>query len=184
MAIINKATDYHAKSDDLFFFDTNIWMFLFAPIAEIESKKQNIYGTLLKDIQSANAKIKISSLIISEFINASLKLCFRQWQDANNNYKTTYKKDFKGTEEYYDAVEDAKNNAISILKITNKIPDGFLSVDIEKIFSDIEDKDFNDAYYLEICKINKLKLVTDDIDLLSSGDYNIEIITERKYVKS
>ena len=72
-----------------------------------------------------------------------------------------------------------KDNIKVILGITQKITDGFISVNLDKIISDIIDRDFNDAYYIEMCKINKLKLVTDDSDLLSSTD-DIEIITERK----
>jgi pilT-like protein len=182
MATLSKASVYTVAPTDSFFFDTNIWMLLFAPIANVNYHRQNVYGTLLRNIQNSNAKIKINSLVVSEFINAYLKLSFKLWQDASGNYSTEYKKDFKGTEEYLEAVEEAKDNIKAILGITQKIADGFISVNLDKIISDIIDRDFNDAYYIEMCKINKLKLVTDDSDLLSSTD-DIEIITERKLYK-
>lgn len=184
MATLNKATGYKVSPNDLFFFDTNIWIFLFAPIAKVDYQKQNIYGTLLKDIQQANAKIKVSSLIISEFTNAYLRICFGQWKEQKikenrEKYKDAkYKEHFRKTQEYKDAVEEAKNNALAILGLANKISDGFLSIDIEAILSDMEDKDFNDSYYLRLCQINRLKLVTDDGDLLSTKE-NIEIIIDR-----
>lgn len=184
MATLNKATGYKVSQSDLFFFDTNIWIFLFGPIAKVNYQKQNIYGTLLKDIQQANAKIKVSSLIISEFTNAYLRICFSQWKEQKikenpEKYKEVkYKEHFRKTQEYNDAVEEAENNTSTILDLASKISDGFLSLDIKAILSDMEDKDFNDSYYLKLCQINRLKLVTDDGDLLSTKE-NIEIIIDR-----
>lgn len=178
MATISKVDHYKVSSADVYFFDTNIWILLFAPIANTNLHKQEVYGNLLREIQQAKAKIKISSLVISEFMNACLKLRFNQWKDFCDKEAANYKRDFKGTSDYLSALEEVKGNTSIILRMVNRMPDGFISVDMDKILAEIEDKDFNDAYYIEICRMNKIKIVTDDADLLSAkGD--VEIITDR-----
>ena len=46
MATLSKASVYTVAPTDSFFFDTNIWMLLFAPIANVNYHRQNIYVTI------------------------------------------------------------------------------------------------------------------------------------------
>ena len=68
--------DYSVKSGDVFFFDTNVWMAIFGPLAGTRKAKQRGYSNLLRDIQSARASIFVSSLVLAEYVNACLQIAF------------------------------------------------------------------------------------------------------------
>ena len=90
MAKVSYIKNYKVKSSDCFFFDNNIWMFLFAPIADYNIRKQRAYSRFLREIQSAGATIFISSLILSEYINRCLRISYGQWKDRNQSANTDY----------------------------------------------------------------------------------------------
>lgn len=85
---------------DKYFFDTNVWMFLFAPLASSKFYKQKTYSSLLKEIMSRNATIWINSLVVAEYVNAVLKLEFKQWMKRNKLTNADFKHDFRPTNEY------------------------------------------------------------------------------------
>lgn len=176
MANVIKIKDYEVKSSDVFFFDNNVWMFLFASIANAEAKKQKAYSGLLSQIQSVNASIFVSSLVISEYMNRCLRLSHKQWEKRTGQFGTDYKGNFKKTSDYKEAVETIKAEVCNILNLCDKTPDNFNAINLNDIFNKVEVCDFNDAYYVEMCKLGKYKLVTDDSDILSVPD-KIDVIT-------
>lgn len=176
MANVVKIKDYKVKSGDSFFFDNNVWMFLFASIAGVGGPKQKAYSRLLSDIRIANASIFISSLVISEYINRCLKLSHKQWEKRTQQIGTDYKRNYKTTVDYKEAVKTIKAEVSTILSLCLKTPDNFNAIELDDIFNKINDCDFNDAYYVEMCKLGKYKLVTDDSDMFSLPD-KIEVIT-------
>ena len=176
MANVIKIKDYRVKSGDTFFFDNNVWMFLFASIASAKDSKQKAYSTLLSDIQTAKASIFVSSLVISEYMNRCLRLSHKQWEKRTNQIGTDYKKDYKITSDFKEAVKTIKAEIDIILNLCDKTPDNFNAIELNEIFNKIKACDFNDAYYVEMCKLGKYKLVTDDSDILSVPD-KIEVIT-------
>ncbi len=181
MAKIYKIGQYKVKSDDIFFFDCNVWVFLFASIAGSNKRKQEVYSKLLKEINTAKATIFTSSLVISEFVNVCLRLEFNLWKDQHGNISNlNFKKDFRPTSEFQDAYAATKEQVSNILSLSERWPDDFNSIDISKILNS-PTTDFNDAYYMHLCTrkpMNKAKIVTDDHDIINNkaiGD--IEIIT-------
>lgn len=176
MARINKIKDYEVKSGDIFFFDNNIWMFIFAQIANSNHPKQQIYSKFLRDVQSARASIFVSSLILSEYINRSMRLGFEQWKESTQNFAADYKKDYRNTDDYKETLEVVKSEVKEIIKLCDKMPDNFNAINEDIVFKNMDQCDFNDAYYAEMCKIDNLKLVTDDADLKNISTA-IDIIT-------
>ena len=86
---------------DNFFFDNNIWIFLFCPIGNHDKNKQKIYSSFLQSVRQANATIWINSLVISEFANVSIKLDYNLWKknevkqvsfETDLDYKRAYRK--------------------------------------------------------------------------------------------
>lgn len=177
MAKLNDVKKHQVKSGDNYFFDNNIWIFLFAPIANSNKNKQQTYSSLLSSIQTAKATIFISSLVIAEFANFCLRLSFKQWKEKNGKYDADYKKDYIPTTHYKDAVEDVKSNIEAIQKITEKRPDDFNALEMKKILKHTSNIDFNDSYYAEFCALNKLKIVTDDKDFGKLAIDKLEVIT-------
>lgn len=177
MVKISKIGTYDVKSGESYFFDNNVWMLLFSPIANSREQSQRKYSNLLSEIQSRGGMIFISSLVLSEYINRNLRLSFKIWKDKTGNFNADYKRDYRPTQEYRDDVKAVESQVQDILKITVRRPDDFNALDIERILKDMSDSDFNDEYYIQLCKLGNLKLVTDDSDMLKTS-YDIEIITQ------
>lgn len=176
MANVSKIRDYKVTSGDCFFFDNNIWMYLFASIAGANSQKQKVYSSFLREIQSARATIFISSLILSEYTNRCLRLSFGQWVERNALIGVEYKRDYRGTDDFKASVETIEEEIKAIMALCEKTPDNFNAINLDDVLKNMNSCDFNDSYYIELCKIGKFKLVTDDADMLSISD-KIEIIT-------
>lgn len=178
-ANVYKIKDYEVKTGGSYFFDNNVWMLLFANIAGAHLDKQRKYSNLLNDIRNRNCTIFISSLILSEYINRSLRLHFDQWIVAEGRIKsfTDFKKDYRCTKDYYSSLKTTISEVDDILQISERRPDDFNSIRIGDILNNMTtESDFNDSYYVELCHRNNLILVTDDKDLINTQK-NINIVT-------
>lgn len=167
MAKVERIKDFEVKSGDCFFFDNNVWMILFSPISGAKEKQQKIYSKLLRNIQSARATIFINSLIVSEYINRSLKLNYAFWRDRefkSGNRLVDYKKDFRPSKDFEIAQEEAYQEMSVILSLAHRKPDDFNALDLGRIMK-AKGMDFNDAYYADFCRLNRLIFVSDDKDL-------------------
>lgn len=167
MAKVEKIRDFKVRSGDNFFFDNNVWMFLFSPICGTKAYQQKAYSNLLKTIQATRATIFINSLIVSEYINRSLRLNYSLWRDRefkSGNRFTDYKHHFRPTDDFKIAQKEAYDEMSDILSIALRKPDDFNALKLDEVIQ-AEGMDFNDAYYANFCKLNRLILVTDDHDL-------------------
>ncbi len=171
---INK---YNPTSSDHLFFDNNVWMFMFGPLANYSQKQQRIYSSFLNRAVSSKSTIYVNSLVLSEFANAFLRLDFEQWKKINNMPLAKFKKDYISTSQYKATVSAIISAIKNILAIADKKPDDFHIVNLDLVFSNFSSIDFNDCYFVEFCKNNSLKLVTDDKDFQKIADPNLTIIT-------
>lgn len=162
-----------------YIFDTNIWVYIFAPIAQSNKYKQRVYSRLLSDILSRQATIWINSLILSEYVNVMLKLAFKQWMSNNNLLNANFKRDFRPQKEYRDALSDVKCQVLSILGLCERRPDDFNRIDINGIIDSIGivSYDYGDAILVDVCKCHReINLVTDDSDITCT-DLPFTVIT-------
>ena len=176
MAKGERMDSYEVKSGESYFFDNNVWMLLFSPIANSRLQSQRKYSKLLSEIRSRGGMIFISSLILSEYVNSNLRFSFNLWKKTSGNVMADYKKDYRPTQEYRDEVAAVELQVREILKITERKPDDFNAISIDGVLKKMANSDFNDEYYIRLCELNNLKLVTDDTDILST-QRNVEIIT-------
>lgn len=158
--------DYEIKEGDTFFFDNNIWMYIFCPIGNHGGKRQRIYSKFLKYILSRKRHIYINSLILSEFANRYLKMDF----DICNNTQTpqifkNFKKDYVGSDQFKKTVSDIKKYLTQIIKICQRSSDEFNAINIDEIFKLFEKIGFNDSYYLFLSNKKNWIIVSDDSDL-------------------
>lgn len=173
---IHYIKDYSPSSSDVYFLDNNIWMILHCPIAQVKQKQQDAYSQFLSQLITRNCAIFINSLIISEFSNRYLKLDFKLWEGLPENKGKEYKRDYTLTDRYKETVQNIRSSLDTILKICNAGSDEFNSLDINKILSDFGKLDFNDSYYLSLCKKKKWKFVTEDKAIINSPS-EVTIIT-------
>ncbi len=178
MINVCNVVDYNPTSKDVFFFDNNIWMFLFCPIANTQRNKQKKYSNFFKSVNSVRACIWINSLVLSEFCNAWLQIEFKKWRQLPDNaFQNNFKKDFVPSDAYKKVITDIINTVRQIVSFTEKASDNFNAVNLEKIYSELNNCDFNDSYYLELARLNNWKIVTDDTDLFKNNSLNVEILT-------
>ncbi len=168
MAQLIDITKYSPKTSENYFFDNNIWMYLFCPIASYEQRKQNIYSDFLEKLLSNNHTIFINSMILSEFANSYLRLDFKLWKDETKNLHADYKKDFVGTARFTETVKGVKSEINKILKIALKGSDEFNSINLTNVLNEFGKSDFNDCYFLELARQKNYKIVSDDRDLQNS----------------
>jgi|WetSurMetagenome_2_1015567.scaffolds.fasta_scaffold441942_2 hypothetical protein len=178
MTKINDITKYKSSSTDVFFFDNNVWMFLFCPIVDYEKSKQRKYTSFFDDVNTAKSCIWINSLVLSEFCNAWLRIAYNNWKKKpENTGKIDYKKNFVGSQTYNDSIKEIKLTLQTILKKAERATDDFNAIDLDHIFTELDNCDFNDSYYLELASRKKWKIVTDDADLFKNTKLDVEIIT-------
>lgn len=172
-----KIKDYEVSPTDSYVFDTNVWIFIFGPIAGSNLKQQMQYAQLFQDIQSRGATIFITSLIISEFINAVLRINFANWKIQEDNVNADFKHDYRPTAHYKNALAEIKENVKIILNHTQKRNDDFREMSFISLHRFLDNNcDYNDAYLLKYCIENKLHIVSDDKDI-TQQDVAIKVIT-------
>ena len=172
-----KISKYTVGPTEEFFFDTNIWMFIFAPIAGSQPNKQKIYSAFFREIISRGATIWINSQVVAEYINKCLHIEFDQWKDRTQNYGADFKLNFRPTPDYLSALKDAKSNISAILQKSVKQSDSFSSIDVNSIIESMGSSlDYGDAIIVDLCKRNKYKLVTDDGDM-TKNEFSFDVIT-------
>ncbi|MEC5167457.1 putative nucleic acid-binding protein [Flavobacterium sp. PL11] len=171
---IFQANNFDVKANQSFFFDNNIWMFLYCPIANFNASKQQTISTLFENILSRNGAIIVNSLIISEFCNAYLRLDFNLWKGENQKPTANFKNDYFSTNRAIETREDIANTVKnSILKISEKHPDSFNAINFDSIFKTYELIDYNDAMIYSECKNKNWILVSDDADFTKFDDITI-----------
>lgn len=178
--MVHLAKDYRITSSDTFFFDNNIWMFLYSPIGNYSINKQRDYGNLLDYIRNRERPIFINSLVLSEFSNACLRKEFEIWKELNKKYSASYKDDFLKSDKYKDVIISIQASIKAILSVATTGNDNYNAIDINQVFAEMDKCDFNDAYYLKYCSLQKYIMVTDDADLYANNKSGIAIITYKK----
>lgn len=172
-----KISQYTVGPNEEFFFDTNVWMFIMAPLAASKQNKQTSYSGLLREIVSRGATIWINSQVVAEYINKCLRMEFDQWKDRTQSYGAEFKRDFRPTPEYLSALNNAKSQISAILQRSERHPDDFHNIDIDAIVASMGSScDYGDAIIIDLCKRKKFKLVTDDGDMTKS-DFPFTVIT-------
>ena len=169
-------SDYTPKFTDTFFFDNNIWMFLFCPIGSHNQRKQSIYSAFLDVLIQRRATILVNSLVISEFTNASLRLDYNLW-NRETGVNHDFKKDYVGSDRYSETVDEIKAALNNIFKLSQRVPDDFNAINISAIQGHLENIDFNDSYYIEQAAMKNWIIVTDDRDFRNYKGHNSTILT-------
>ena len=165
MAVI-KLADHTPNQTYSYLFDTNVWLYIFGPVAGSNARKQRLYSELLNTIISRKGTIFITSLVIAEYVNRVLRLGQKQWNMMNGYRQSDFKHDYRPSEHYKETLEDAIAQVNEILKITTKRPDDFNTIDITSVLRSMSQSlDYNDSYLVKCCEVGGMKLVTDDKDM-------------------
>jgi predicted nucleic acid-binding protein len=177
MTKVLNISNYQPKSSDVFFFDNNVWMYLFCPLANAKKEQQKKYSDFYKMVNIVSACVWINSLVLSEFCNAWLRIEFKNWKAKNKTFNADFKKDFVKSKSYLETIEEIKVALNKIRNNTEKTNDEFNSINFSNILTELENCDFNDSYYLEQARQKNWKIVTHDSDFFKNNKLKVEIIT-------
>ena len=116
-------------------------------------------------------------MVLSEFSNRYLRMDFEQWKKDTGNYNAEFKNEYVGGQRYTDTVDEIKNHINTIMKLCERSTDNFNAIDLSNVFKHFHQIDFNDSYYIELAKLSKWKIVTDDQDFITYTGHDLEVIT-------
>jgi predicted nucleic acid-binding protein len=168
---ITKLKDHNVNYRNSYFFDANIWLFIYGTIGNYQvKKKQEKYSNLFSEIGNRDSIIYINSMVLSEIANVLLRKEFNICKDKINNPNLHFKREFPKTEEYKFAIENNKIILESILNnnFVEKKSDDFNALDFNVIIESYGENDFNDTYLSEFCILNNYFFVSDDGDFENS----------------
>ena len=169
--------DHEVSPSYAYLFDTNVWLFLYGPIAGTSSGKQKVYSELLNDVTSRGATVYTTALVLSEFINRYLRIAFESWKQQQKDGSLQFKKDFRPTQEYRDQLALACFSVREILKVAEKYPDNFNATDVPRMLDRLSPAcDYNDMYLVTSCEQGGFKMVSDDKDF-EEVDSKVAFIT-------
>ena len=176
--MISLISDYRVKSGEEFLVDTNVWLFLFAPIGLLKRDKQQAYSGFVEYIRSNKGVIILPAAILSEIANRLFGDAYAEWsKNPANAGMTDRKKYFIPSAAYKNYLAFVRSVFESILQIARKFPDDFNSIDLRRVIKDMDSCSFADAYYLAYARQKKLTILTDDGDLKRLSDPKQQIVT-------
>ena len=167
---------YVPKHGDKYFFDANIWLYFYCPIGNHKKEIISKYTGFLKKVLSNDTTIYVSSLIVSEVINAWLRLDFNILRRKDASMRD-FKQHYRDSSHYHSAVKDITaifNN--QLLKISTPLDDRATEISMPDVLSGLDKIDFNDSYYHHLAKLDNLLIVTNDADF-AELDTGISILT-------
>jgi len=178
MSNIIAIDSYQPQNKDKFFFDTNIWMYLCCPLGNYERTVIRKYDGFLKKALLVKSSIFVSSLVLSEFFNAYTRLEFNILKGKDPLRYQDLKRDFRRTNDYKRLTVNIKMTVKTrILKVSKRVDDNFSNMDLEELFDNIEQSDFNDNYYHILATIENMKIVTNDYDFGAVRKVSVPILT-------
>lgn len=178
MSIIN-ITEHNPRNNEYYFLDCNVLMYNFYTNGEYASDLIYEYSLIVSKIISAGAKILITDVLLSEFINTYIQTEFHRLARLNGwpGNKRYFKYTFRNTPDYKDILIELKYIIIrQLLPITERINGDFANMSLEHIFNDFTTFDFNDRYYSMCMNRENAYIITNDSDF--SDTENCSIITK------
>lgn len=153
------SNDLYALKDRMFFFDTNVLMYLYYSQGSgwLEAK----YTKLFSSILTAKLQIVIDSNVISEFINAAIRLEYKKTAST-----ITYK-DYRNSENGQNKIQDIYNIMMTMLATFEVVDNVVDKLKIQSLLV-VDSLDFNDKLIENLCARNNYVLITNDIDYKNS----------------
>ena len=174
---VHSIDEYDFPEGKGYFFDTNIWLYIYGPIGWPD-QRSDAYSRALKEIRNSDGTIYINCMIISEFINAFARIEFKQ----QTNF--TRFKEFRNSLAFRAIAQDIAYTVRIIHRNTLACDPELQAIDLPKVMDLFEQGkyDFNDLLFAQICRAKNMVFVTHDKDFSELG---VEILTaNEKLVES
>lgn len=171
----NKAydlTSYSFAPGEQILVDANIWLYLFPAPGNPQQSFASQYSIAFSRLVSAQAQPVLDPMVLSEYLN---RYCRIEWE---GNFKSQYQafKQFRQSADFAPVVSSAHAFAAKILSFCQVHSVSANELDLNQALADFKSGqvDFNDAILVNVCKMQNLKLMTNDADFQRGG---IEVLT-------
>jgi len=166
---VHSIESYDFPEDKSYFFDTNIWLYIYGSIGWPD-QRPDVYSGALKKIRDSKDTIYINCMIISEFINAFSRIEFKQQSEF------TRFKEFRSSLSYRAIAQDLAYNVKKILKSTLACDPEMQAINLPEVMDLFEQGkyDFNDLLFAQICRAKGMIFVTHDKDF---SELEVDILT-------
>lgn len=162
------------ESSNRLFLDANVWIYIYSPReTEDKHKLKEVYSAAFSRMLAAQSKLFTDVLIISEFVNTYARM---KWSTSlsDKQFKNKFKNEFKKYRKSKQFKPVAKQIASAAKKITSMcqvLDSGFSQLPHHKLFESYATGsfDFNDQIFSELCRSERLTLVTHDGDFNGQG---------------
>ena len=177
MAIIDIKT-HIPQQNGIYFLDCNVLMYMHYTNGSYASTDISDYSKLVTQIIGANAKILMTDVLLSEFINTYIQAEFHRLAQLHRfpTSKRYFKTTFKRTQYYKDTLKELKCIISRQLRPVFEFVDCKFSSfdpDVSAIFDVPETFDFNDRYYNYEMNAHHAFIVTNDADFSKTSGCDI-----------
>lgn len=164
---VNNVAEYEFTSRDRLFLDANIWLYNFCPDAQPPkpSPKVEVYSQAFAAILQAKSRIYIDVLVMAEFINRYARL---RWENEAPDMEF---KVFRNSADFTGVAQEIACQSGRVMELCFRLESGFAGLQMDDLLDTYGEggSDFNDQVIAELCKREKLALVTDDGDFMYPG---------------
>ncbi len=173
---INRLTsDFRPSLGEMFFLDTNVWLYLYYPhFSKNDQRLADLYSAFFAKV--AAEPIQTNLVQMSELINSVIRAEFRIYQEGG---KTISFKQYRETGHGKNAMAQAHTITSNILKSATLRSGIFTPDELKVMVLKCDKADFNDIYFAHYCMKQKLTLVTNDFDF-NACDEDIVVLTANK----
>lgn len=175
MSNIINISDHVPNEKDKYFFDTNIWMYLYCSVGNYDEQIVEKYNSFYERILESKASIYTTAMQLSEFFNTYCRLEYKL--ALEHNPKLDYKKHFRKSRDFKILMSHLKLIIQNrICKNALKMNDNFTEMNISNILKTGKEFDFNDEYFIELCMKESIVMVSNDYDIINHSS-DIQVIT-------
>lgn len=180
MAIID-VNNHTPRDGDVYFLDCNILMYMHYTNGSYGSNLVSDYALLITKIIGSHAKLIMTDVLLSEFINTYIQTEFHRLATINgwSHSKQYFKHTFKASQDYADILQEIQYIIVrQMIPIFDFVDCSFSDFknDVGSVFSNPSTFDFNDQYYGYEMRQYGAFIVSNDADF--SDVTNCNIITK------
>jgi len=179
--LASDVSGYHFSAADKLLLDANVWLAILGP-REPRSWDVRVYSGAFSRMQTAKCAIVVDVVVLSEFVNACIRIRHHMLMDSDSSVPTGYKA-FRKSAFFGPVARDVADDVKRLLSFSQKVETGFSTADVYALADSFAQGhlDMSDLLIVELCRTQGLTLVTSDRDFKGVG---IPILTANRQLLS
>ncbi|KYG71760.1 PIN domain-containing protein [Roseivirga ehrenbergii] len=171
---------FKPKASQVFFFDSNIWLYLLYPQGNLMAQSYiKTYSEFSDKILRNHCSVVTNIIQISEIINVVIK---QEYNIYNRKGGELNFKNFRDSKEGKTSLIKAKTLIDQLIRITQIQSETLTDSEIRLIVNQCDCADFNDVYFAKFCEKQNAILVTHDFDFKALNHISITTLSaNQKY---